>query len=125
MLDKFTHPGAEYPSQPKQLTQIVSTADGMEIDESDEQPEKPDFSIREAFESLSNARRESALHAQKQRSPILSTDNEIQIHESDDSPLTSNCTMQKRKLHIRQRDLAVSPRTCSRFEWFIHAALAR
>jgi hypothetical protein len=54
----------------------------MQIDESDEQPLNADLSTRESLESASNATRESALHAVKQSSLRISTDEGTENDES-------------------------------------------
>jgi hypothetical protein len=56
----------------------------MQIDESDEQDQNANFSIRESLRSDSNITLESAVHPLKQCSPSNSTDDGMQIDESDE-----------------------------------------
>jgi hypothetical protein len=58
--------------------------DGTEIDESDEQEENADLSICESLEPDSNMIVERDLHPSKQFAQILSTEQGIQIVESDE-----------------------------------------
>jgi hypothetical protein len=55
----------------------------MQTDDSDEQPENTDISIREIGESDTNATVNSELHSEKHASPRLSTDERIEIDASD------------------------------------------
>jgi hypothetical protein len=57
---------------------------GIQIDESDEQLQNAERSIRESLESDSNVIIERELHPLKQDSPIVSTEEGIQIDESDE-----------------------------------------
>jgi hypothetical protein len=68
----------------KQPWQSNSTDDGMQIDESDEQDEKADFSIRESLQPDSNVTLESTVHSMKQPAQRSSTDDGMQIDESDE-----------------------------------------
>jgi hypothetical protein len=56
----------------------------MQIDESDEQHQNPDSPIAEKLESNSNVTFERDLHSPKQRRPSVSTDEGMQIDESDE-----------------------------------------
>jgi hypothetical protein len=56
----------------------------MQIDESDEQDENANRSIRETLQPDSNLTLESALHQRKQPSQRSSTDDGMQIDESDE-----------------------------------------
>jgi hypothetical protein len=55
----------------------------MQIDESDEQGQSAELSIRESLESDSNVTLERLLHAEKQLLQRISTDDGMQIDESD------------------------------------------
>jgi mannitol-1-phosphate/altronate dehydrogenase len=68
----------------KQYSQIRSTEEGIQIDESDEQPENAVGSIHESLESDSNVIVERELHPRKQYLQIRSTEEGIQIDESDE-----------------------------------------
>jgi hypothetical protein len=76
ILDKVLH------SQ-KQPSQIRSTEEGIQIDESDEQKQNASRSIHESLEPHSNVIVERELHPLKQLSQILSTEEGIRIDESD------------------------------------------
>jgi hypothetical protein len=62
---------------------MISTDEGIQADESDEQYQNAHFSIRESLESFSNLTVERVLHSEKQYSPMISTDEGIQIDTSD------------------------------------------
>jgi hypothetical protein len=66
--------------------QIVSTEEGIQIDESDEQYENAQDSIHESLESDANVIVKRELHRSKQYSRIFSTVRGIQIIESDEQP---------------------------------------
>jgi hypothetical protein len=63
---------------------MISTDQGIQIDESDEQLINAYFSIRESLDSLSNLTFDSVSHPLKQYSQSTSTDEGIQIDESDE-----------------------------------------
>jgi hypothetical protein len=56
----------------------------MQIDESDEQDKKADSSIDESFEPDSNVTVERDSHPEKQLLPSFSTEEGMQIDESDE-----------------------------------------
>jgi hypothetical protein len=58
--------------------------DGTQIDESDEQPENTEFSIRNSVKPEWNVLIERELHRPKQYWQIISTEEGIQIDESDE-----------------------------------------
>jgi hypothetical protein len=68
----------------------------MQIDESDEQEENADFSIRESLQSDLNVTLESALHPSKQDSQRTSTDEGIQIDESDEQDQNASPSIRER-----------------------------
>jgi hypothetical protein len=63
---------------------MISTDEGIQIDESDEHPSNARFSIRESLESDSKLTFERLEHRQKQDSQMISIDEGIQIDESDE-----------------------------------------
>jgi hypothetical protein len=63
---------------------MISTDEGIQIDESDEQPPNTHLSIRESLESGSNITFERVAHPEKQCSQMISTEEGIQIDESDE-----------------------------------------
>jgi hypothetical protein len=64
-------------------SEIISTDEGMAIDESDMQRENAKVSIRESLKPDSNVNPERVMHLSKHRSPMTSTDEGIQIDESN------------------------------------------
>jgi hypothetical protein len=56
----------------------------MEIDERDEQQQKADCSMDESFEPDSNVTVRRDEHAEKQESPSVSTEEGMQIDESEE-----------------------------------------
>jgi hypothetical protein len=68
----------------KQFSQIFSTEEGIQIDESDKQLENAQPSIHESLELDSNVIVERELHLEKHFSQIFSTEQGIQIVESDE-----------------------------------------
>jgi hypothetical protein len=58
----------------------------MQIDKSDEQPEKAESSMIERFESDSNVTAEREEHPEKQYRESRSTEDGMQIDESDEQP---------------------------------------
>jgi hypothetical protein len=67
----------------KHLSPTNSTLEGIEIDESAEQCEKADLSIRTSFASGSTVTDERSSHPVKAPSPMTSTDEGMQIGESE------------------------------------------
>jgi hypothetical protein len=63
---------------------MIPTDEGIQIDESDEQDLKADFSIRESLDSFSNLTFDRVLHPKKQDLQMISTDEGIRIDESDE-----------------------------------------
>jgi hypothetical protein len=63
---------------------MISTEEGMQIDESDEQYRNTDCSIRESLESGSKVTFERLSHRRKQFSQMISTEEGMQIDESDE-----------------------------------------
>jgi hypothetical protein len=59
------------------------TDEGMQIDESDEQYKNADSSMNESLEPDSNVTAERDLHPWKQSGPSLSTEDGMQMDESD------------------------------------------
>jgi hypothetical protein len=70
----------------KQLLQIFSTQEGIQILESDVQPQNVTDGIHKSFEPDSNVTVERDAFPWKQSSPIFSTGEGIQIVESDEQP---------------------------------------
>jgi hypothetical protein len=68
----------------KQYSQIVSTEEGIQIDESDEQAPNAQHPIHESLESDSNVIVAREGHRKKQESQIVSTEEGIQIDENDE-----------------------------------------
>jgi acyl carrier protein len=68
----------------KHCEQRIETQFGIQIDESDEQPEKTSDSIRDSFDGVSNMTSRRDLHDLKQFIQRLSTKFGIQIDESDE-----------------------------------------
>jgi hypothetical protein len=68
----------------KQLSQMISGDEGIQMDESDEQYPNADSSIRESLDSLSKITFDKARHSEKQKSQMISTDEGIQMDESDE-----------------------------------------
>jgi hypothetical protein len=68
----------------KQDPQSCWTEEGIQIDESDEQLQNAQHSIRETLEFDSNVIAERDAHPSKQDSQIFSTEQGIQIVESDE-----------------------------------------
>jgi hypothetical protein len=56
----------------------------MQIDGSDEQAQEAEFSMRESVEPRSNVTLESLLHSQKQHLQKISTDEGMQMDDSDE-----------------------------------------
>jgi hypothetical protein len=65
---------------------MISTDDGMQIDESDEQPENAPPARRETLDSPSNVIVERVEHRKKHCSAMISTDDGMQIDESEVAP---------------------------------------
>jgi hypothetical protein len=63
---------------------MISTEEGIQMDESDEQDSNADCSILDSVESVANITIERVRHPEKQYSLIISTDEGIQIDESDE-----------------------------------------
>jgi hypothetical protein len=63
---------------------MTSTDDGRQIDESNEQSQNANSSIRESLESDSKLTFDKFRHPEKQFSEMISTDDGIQIDESDE-----------------------------------------
>jgi hypothetical protein len=68
----------------KQYSQIFSTEQGIQIDESDEHSKKAQRSMHDSLESDSNVIVERERHRKKHFSQIFSTEQGIQIDESDE-----------------------------------------
>jgi hypothetical protein len=65
---------------------MISTDEGMQIDESDEQHASADSPIRESLDSFSKLTFNKATHTMKQFLQMISTDEGIQIDKSDEQP---------------------------------------
>jgi hypothetical protein len=65
----------------------------MQIDESEGQYEKAEFSIDRSFDRDSNVTVESAAHPKKQLLPIFWTEEGKQIHESAGQRENANCSI--------------------------------
>jgi hypothetical protein len=63
---------------------MISTDEGIQIDESNKQAANADLSIRESLESDSNLTFERLRHRMKHDSQMMSTDEGIQIDESEE-----------------------------------------
>jgi hypothetical protein len=58
---------------------MISTDEGILIDDSDKQYSNEDFSIRESLDSLSKLTIDKASHSQKDSSQMISTEEGMQI----------------------------------------------
>jgi hypothetical protein len=63
---------------------MISTDEGIQIDESDEQHQNADCSIRESLDSLSNCTFDKVPHVEKPCSQMILRDDGIQMDESDE-----------------------------------------
>jgi hypothetical protein len=68
----------------KQFLPSLSTEEGMQIDDSDEQNQNADSPMDESLESDSNVSVERDSHPEKQYGPSRSTEEGMQIDESDE-----------------------------------------
>jgi hypothetical protein len=62
---------------------MISTEEGIQIDESDEQSRNAAFPMCESSDSFSKLTSDKVSHSQKQFSQMISTDEGIQIDESE------------------------------------------
>jgi hypothetical protein len=69
---------------------MISTDEGIQIDESEEQARNAYCPIRESLELDSNVTFERVRHPEKQDSQMISTDEGIQIDESDEHSRNAN-----------------------------------
>jgi hypothetical protein len=72
---------------------MISTDEGIQMDESDEQSRNADFSIRESLESVSKRTFERFRDPAKQATPMISTKEGIQIDESDEHPWNAHSSI--------------------------------
>jgi hypothetical protein len=75
---------------------MISTDEGIQIDESDEQFLNADLSIRESLEFDSKLTFERLQHTVKQESQMISTDEGIQIDESDEQSQNADLSIRER-----------------------------
>jgi hypothetical protein len=69
---------------------MISTDEGMQIDERDEQSENAHLPIRETLEPQANVTVETVSHEEKQNSQRISTDEGMQIDERDEQSENAN-----------------------------------